>query len=637
MHRFSAPVALDTVTEEAYPLYLSQFRAAGIDRVVICGVGEIKEGKGAIFEEPDRVECLIRRLREDGFEVCVWVNALGHGGLLSHAGGEEPKDDMGFTPIVGLDGRWSRHGLCPLDPKLRAHYARSLQIVAAMHPDLIMLDDDFRLNVRDGTYDIGCFCHRHMAALGKRVGKTLSREEWYEKAFTGGENPYRSAWMDLMAESLLGFAREMRAAVDAVDPTMRLGTCMCYDTWDMDGTDGIALAQAFAGQTKPFLRTIGAPYHDPRVAAAVESTRMQAAWCRGSGIEVLAEGDVYPRPRYNVPAARLELFDLALLATGAVDGDQKYMFDYVRRAGYENGYVDRHLKNTPVREEISDIFAGKTPVGVQVFESMHKVREWDLPAEKKAPAGRYIHKGFHSRAARLLAEHAIPAAYGAGEYPVILFGENARHLDLSLLGRGAVLDAGAARILTQRGVDVGLLSAQTGQFSGEYYIREDDTVNCIGAASLMRLTVAPSAEAESLLLPDRSPGSYTYENANGQRFFVLAWDAYGTLPTPVTEYQNNYYRGSQLVRAIEWAGRKPLPAVCTGHPYLYMICAENAENNTRSVALFNCFEDEVLSPVVTLDRDFSHIRFVNCTGELRGNTVLLSDIPPFGTAAFEVK
>lgn len=639
MHRFYAPIALDTVRDDAdYAEYLRQFRAAEITRVMICGVGEVKAGKGAIYSDPTRVERLIRRLQSDGLEVCVWMNALGHGAPLAHANAAEENDSMGFTHIVGLDGRHSKHGLCPADPRLRAHFTKSIALVAAMNPDMIMLDDDFRLNVRDTTYDIGCFCDYHMAELCNRLGETVTREELYEKAFTGGENPYRTTWMELMREALVGFACEMRAAVDRVDPRVRLGACACYDTWDMDGTDCIELARAFAGNTRPFIRTIGAPYHDRRVAAAVECTRMQAAWRKAApDIEIFAEGDVYPRPRYTVPAAQLELFDLALLCTNCVDADQKYMFDYSRRVGYESGYVARHLKNAPKRVELSAIFESKSSVGVRVFEPMHKMQAWALPAEKPMPLGRYIHKNFYPKSARMLAEQAIPTTYEDTGYPVMLFGESARHIPLDALQNGALLDARAAKILTARGVDVGLCAAEAATFSGEYFGDADDKIMGYGALPLMRMQIAPTAEVDSLLLPENAPGSYFYENAAGQRFFVLALDAYSAVPNSLQAYQNNYYRGRQLQKALERVAKKPLPATCTGHPYLYMICAKNADKTAMSVAMFNIFEDEILAPEIGLDAAYTTAHFVNCEGRLEGNKITLSDIPPFGFAAFEVK
>ena len=637
MHRFYAPIAIDTVKEEhALTECVRQLHAAEITRVMICGIGEIKAGQGVIFNEPWRLQALIRRLQSEGFEVCAWVNALGHGALLAHAE-KENEDPFGFTHIVGLDGRHSKQGLCPADPRLRAHFAKTIEKIAAMRPDMIMLDDDFRLNVRDTTYDIGCFCDYHMEELCRLLGERVTREELYEKAFTGGENRYRTAWMELMREALLGFAREMRRAVDAVAPEVRLGACACYDTWDMDGTDCIELARAFAGNTRPFIRTIGAPYHDRRVAAAVECTRMQAAWCKAAPeVEIFAEGDVYPRPRYTVPAAQLELFDLALWCAGGINADQKYMFDYARRVGYENGYVARHLKNAPKRAELSAIFDGKRAVGVQVIEPMHKMREWVLPKEKPMAIGRYIHKSFYPRSARLLAEQAIPTAYEDAGYPVILFGESARSVPLEVLSRGAVLDAAAATILTERGVDTGLLSARPAPSNGEYFLHADDKIIGYGGLPLMALSVREGAEVESLLLPDRTPGAYRYENGAGQRFFVLALNFYEAIAGSYQAYQNSYYRGEQLQKAIEWVAKKPLPAVCTGHPYLYTVCAKSEGGDALSVALFNLFEDEIIAPEITLDAAYTSARFVNCDGTLCGNKLTLTDIPPFGFAAFEV-
>ena len=637
MHLFSAPLALGTITEESYPVYREQLRAAAVTRVLLCGVGEIKAGEGILYEDPARLERAIKQFHADGFEVWVWLNALGHGCVLAHTDpSEEEADAMGFAHIVGLDGRHSKHGVCPTDARLIEHFARSLQTVAAMHPDLILLDDDFRLNVRDTTYDIGCFCENHLAAFYERVGEVIPREQLREKLFVGKGNRYRSAWMAVMGESLLHFARRMRAAVDAVDPAVRLAACMCYDTWDLDGVDGIQLARAFAGNTKPFLRTIGAPYHDSKVAAAVESTRMQAAWCRGQGIEVFAEGDVYPRPRYTVPSKFLELFDLALLATGEVEGNQKYMFDYTRRPNFETGYVERHVKNQALRQGIESIFADKHAVGVQVFEAMRKVEQWDIPTVPPVAIGRYLHKGFHSRAARWLSEMAVPTAYAPTEYPLALFGENARHVELEALKNGALLDAAAARILTERGVDVGLRSCTPHNFSGEYYKKAQDRVMGFAGANLCRITCDPRARVLSELLPDGTPGAYLYENEAGARFYLLAVDTYAAPYAPVRNYYNNYYRQQQLQEAIAWVGRKPLPAVCTGNPYLYMICAKNAEGTALSVALFNVFEDEIPTPVVTLDREYSSVRFVGCEGTLVGNQVTLSELAPFGVAAFEV-
>ena len=41
--------------------------------------------------------------------------------------------------------------------------------------------------------------------------------------------------------------------------------------------------------------------------------------------------------------------------------------------------------------------------------------------------------------------------------------------------------------------------------------------------------------------------------------------------------------------------------------------------------------------VAQFDREYDEISFVNCSGELRGDRVFLSELPAYGVAAFEVK
>lgn len=56
-----------------------------------------------------------------------------------------------------------------------------------------------------------------------------------------------------------------------------------------------------------------------------------------------------------------------------------------------------------------------------------------------------------------------------------------------------------------------------------------------------------------------------------------------------------------------------------------------------AVLLANVHLDDVFAPEIQLDQPYKEIRFLNCTGKLAGDRVVLSDLPPYGIAAFEVK
>lgn len=55
-----------------------------------------------------------------------------------------------------------------------------------------------------------------------------------------------------------------------------------------------------------------------------------------------------------------------------------------------------------------------------------------------------------------------------------------------------------------------------------------------------------------------------------------------------------------------------------------------------SVLLINIFMDDIDDPIITLDKAYKSIKFVNCNGYIKSNNVYLSDIQPYGFAAFEV-
>ena len=70
---------------------------------------------------------------------------------------------------------------------------------------------------------------------------------------------------------------------------------------------------------------------------------MESAWTKNGEIEIMAEGDVYPRPRTLCPASCLEGFDTAIRASGCTDGVLKYVkagWHLAVACGIANGIVN---------------------------------------------------------------------------------------------------------------------------------------------------------------------------------------------------------------------------------------------------------------------------------------------------------
>lgn len=648
MYKISVPIAVESISDEFLEndlnKYLAYFQKGKIDRVFISLLNGMYTKEADQVTASKKFQRAVRFFKEHGMEVGVWLSGFGHGAVLSHNESDVIRKD--YQQMTGVMGESLPHGYCPLDEDFTNDYLNVIRTVASYSPDIIMLDDDFRMNGRG--YTLGCFCPAHLKEFYRLVGEEIPRENIEKLIFTGGKNKYRDAYMEMSKNTLLDFAKKVRSAVDEIDSTIRVGACMVFPTWDFEGTDGIEIAKTFAGSTKPFIRGIGAPYHNGQlVIPAIENERLQAHWVRSSGedIEFFDEGDVYPRPRYNVPSKLLELFNLALYCSGQSDGILKYMFDYTQRVGYESGYIDRHTQNLALRESVKALFKDKKTTGVHVYGAMHKIRNFVF-SETLEPE--LVHKFEHackSQASYVLSRNSIPTCYEPSEYPVAVFGESARYIDKEDLKHGAILDSRSAKILAERGIDTGLLTAEKmPDCMGEYYFDAKDTISnftiCIfPECHIQKMVCKENVKIESVILPENTPGSYTYENEEGLKFMVIAGDLeydtleYGDIAN--ANYYNNYYRQKQLFDNIEYLCGKKLPAICEKNPNLYVLAAKN--DRATSVLMMNIFTDDVIDPVVTLDKAYKRVKFVNCNGELKGDKLYLQDIPAYGFAAFEVE
>ena len=97
----------------------------------------------------------------------------------------------------------------------------------------------------------------------------------------------------------------------------------------------------------------------PLTAEGIADSKIVLETLKDKGIELISEGDTWPRPRFVTSAARLECFDMALRADGNIDGILKYMECYVSSAAYETGFVDAHIAHEGLYQQIEQHFSGK--------------------------------------------------------------------------------------------------------------------------------------------------------------------------------------------------------------------------------------------------------------------------------------
>ena len=195
------------------------------------------------------------RLGEMGIKCGILVQCtIGHGYQLDHM--------FPFQRVVDLDGGEERFVVCPEDGSARAYYKDQLAKLASLKPEVIMIDDDFRLMYRPGK---GCGCPLHMEMFNEAAGVSLTRGELFG-ILKDTKNEKRKEYTDIFVEtqrsSLLKTARAMRDGIDSIDLTIPGIFCSVGHTTEF----GAEIAKILAGKGNPSVVRINNGNYTPEGA-----------------------------------------------------------------------------------------------------------------------------------------------------------------------------------------------------------------------------------------------------------------------------------------------------------------------------------------------------------------------------------
>ena len=476
---FNVLVPVDWV-DEPYETQVKELRKMheryGFRKFVLIGPWHEQYERDLPVSEWERLGDSIARAKRDladlDVEIGWWVVPTIRGGRFRP-----------FQHVMDCDGR-STHASCPLDSRFRGDFSAKVAACARRaRPSVIFFEDDFTLSNHGGMNAMrGCFCPLHLAEYARRTGKACTAKEIAEmfRRPTPANAPLRQAFADLSRDSLAMLASSVRAALDSVDPSVRV--CLCQSGFsDIDGDATETVARAFAGGTRPMVRVFGAAYFNENAPATLPGELAHAFWSAqhlGKDIELIHETDPYPHTRFC--NSSLYLFsELAAAVMAGVTGSYCYCTQYSDDPMSDDGYARRLVDGRRKLETVRDLRATMRPCGVRAVytpKELYMFRETKKSATSgMLPVNAYFlgKMGFP-----MTTVEESPVAMLTGNTPDALSDGEIRNL----LSGGVFIDAEAAVALSKRGFS-SLMGCEAAEANGRLFFNYERILPAAGCTS----------------------------------------------------------------------------------------------------------------------------------------------------------
>ena len=230
---------IDEICQDIKHQYENGIATCALFKMTLVPEGNPVVDKAKIFCE--QYDLFKEKLHSMGLSCGVLVQAtIGHGWGVSEL--------FPYTQYTNLSNGTKLHVVCPEDDAFCDYLRDAFKTIAKRKPDVIMVDDDFRLIFRPGR---GCACHRHMKNFNELSGENFTREQLWNALEKRDEKSreYTDIYVKTQFESLLKAARAMREGIDSVDDTIPGNFCNCGSNPEVSAE----IAKILAGKGNPIV------------------------------------------------------------------------------------------------------------------------------------------------------------------------------------------------------------------------------------------------------------------------------------------------------------------------------------------------------------------------------------------------
>ena len=542
--------------------------------------------------------------------------------------------DLHYRRMVLDTGQTCLSVACPLCPQWQRLFVNAFTDFAGAGFRTLWIEDDFRFHNHGYGAWGGCFCDEHIRELRRCGAEAASRQELLANLNAADKvHGDRLIWQRLMSRTQIDIARQLRQAMDAIDPRITLGLMTSHMAChDVEGRDWATLIETLGGPQRVPVRPHAAGYAEASRNGIIDPAGNLSATLNAlpRGTKTFFELENAPTSRFTKSSQQTAM-QMAFAIEGGCDGLTLDVLDFLGSGPVSEPTVAPMLaaqkdKLLTLREQVRDT----QPLGVLCLQPLGTASAAPGSGSPNPFHIPTIHYGWFTYlqacgypcTVQTRCDRIGPDRLCALAGPSVwTFAQDT--LENLLSHNTVLLDAIAAEIIHRRGLGrlIGLEAlTRLGHHERPFILEEAlevppdrvpqrASINAIDEDPDYRIALyqtAPSAQPKTRVLDaDLQPlgtGSYAYANDRGGKGIVLPTP----LPPPIRLYTR--FRKLWLDQWLEELGAAAnLPRLVEA-PWVYISARSSADVKTIFLAnaMFEVYDRiELLVPQGWTSLDWS--------------------------------
>ena len=139
--------------------------------------------------------------------------------------GRTLKEGQNFVTMCDYNGKQCSMVACPMDENWLTYFLEFYELlIREVEPEVIWIEDDFRLHNHGDLEYGGCFCEHHMKAFNEKLGTNYTREEFVDRLFRKNpEEAVKRAFMEVNRECMVTLADRIGEMVHDLGLRTKIG------------------------------------------------------------------------------------------------------------------------------------------------------------------------------------------------------------------------------------------------------------------------------------------------------------------------------------------------------------------------------------------------------------------------------